>query len=95
MSAVRSVKLWSPDLAWEVRDNGEYIVWRNDPLGAYPDKMNERLVHWAEVAPDRVWMADRQGRGPWREVTYAQALDNIRRIGQFLLDHGLSPIVPC
>lgn len=94
MSAVRSVKLWSPDLAWEVRDNGEYIVWRNDPLGAYPDKMNERLVHWAEVAPDRVWMADRQGRGPWREVTYAQALDNIRRIGQFLLDHGLSPDRP-
>jgi feruloyl-CoA synthase len=90
MSAARSVKLWSPDLAWKMRDNGEYIVWRKDPLGPYPDKLNERLVHWATVSPDRVWMADRHGRDAWREVTYAQALDGVRRIGQFLLDHGLS-----
>lgn len=84
------VKLWSPILAWEERSNGEILVWREDPLGAYPDKINERLVHWATIAPDRVWMADRVGRGPWREVTYRQALDQVRRIGQFLLDKGLS-----
>jgi feruloyl-CoA synthase len=88
--AVRSVKLWSPRVAWEERANGEFIIWREDRLGPYPGRLNERLVHWASVAPDRVWMADRQGTGPWREMGYAEALDKVRRIGQFLLDAGLS-----
>ncbi|WP_117192808.1 feruloyl-CoA synthase [Rhizobium terrae] len=88
--AVRDVKLWSPVVGWEERPNGEFVVWREDPLGPYPDKINERLVHWANVAPDRTWMADREGTGQWREVTYSQALDQVRRIGQFLLDLDLS-----
>jgi feruloyl-CoA synthase len=84
------VKLWTPDIAWEQRPNGEVLVWRRDPLGPYPDKLNERLIHWAQTVPDRVWMADRQGDGPWTEVRYAEALDKVRRIGQFLLSAGLS-----
>ncbi|MGB3336048.1 MAG: feruloyl-CoA synthase [Devosia sp.] len=89
-SASRSVKLWSPVVAWEERANGEFVIWREDPLGPYPAKLNERLVQWANTAPDRVWMADREGTGPWREVSYAEALDKVRRIGQFLLSSGLS-----
>ncbi|MDP2778872.1 feruloyl-CoA synthase [Devosia sp.] len=92
--AKHSVKLWSPVVAWEERANGEFIIWREDPLGPYPAKLNERLLHWAAVAPDRVWMADREGTGPWREVTYAEALDKVRRVGQFLLSAGLSPQRP-
>ena len=88
--AARSVKLWSPRIAWEERANGEYIIWREDKLGPYPARLNERLIHWAAVAPDRIWMADRQGTGPWQTVTYAQALDRVRRIGTFLLAAGLS-----
>ncbi|HEV7346581.1 MAG TPA: feruloyl-CoA synthase [Devosia sp.] len=88
--AARSVKLWTPQLAWEERANGEVIIWREDPLGPYPAKLNERLIQWAAAAPDRVWMADRTGEGPWREVRYSQALDKVRRIGQFLLSAGLS-----
>ncbi len=88
--SARDVKLWSPVVRWEERSNGEIVVWREDPLGSYPDKMNERLVHWAQAAPDRVWMADREGTGDWRKVTYDQALDQVRRIAQFLLDRGLS-----
>lgn len=91
---LRDVKIWSPVVRWENRSNGEVIVWREDPLGPYPDKMNERLIHWAETAPDRVWMADRHDTGPWREVTYAEALRHVRAIGQFLLDQGLSQEKP-
>ena len=90
MNAVPAVKLWSPHLAWEERLSGEILVWRRDPLGPYPEKLNERLAHWARVAPDRTWMADRRGRDAWRMVSYAEALDRVRRIGQFLLDRGLS-----
>ena len=89
-NAVPPVKLWSPDLAWEERANGEIIVWRRDPLGPFPEKLNERLVHWARTTPDRIWMADRRGREAWRTITYSEALDSVTRIGQFLIDHGLS-----
>ncbi len=92
--AVRDAKLWSPVVNWETRPNGEVLVWREDQLGPYPDKLNERLVHWAKVAPDRIWMADREGAEAWSTVTYAQALDRVRRIGQFLLDLELSPDKP-
>ncbi|MEQ1408430.1 feruloyl-CoA synthase [Neorhizobium sp. Rsf11] len=88
--SVRNVKLWSPVVRWEERPNGEFLVRREDRLGPYPGKINERLVHWAKTRPDRVWMADREGTGEWRKVTYGQALDWVRRIGQFLLDLGLS-----
>ncbi|ADZ71292.1 feruloyl-CoA synthase [Polymorphum gilvum] len=87
---LRAIRLWSPRLKWQERPDGSMVVWREDPLGAYPDKINERLAHWARVAPDRTWMAARAADGSWREVTYAQALDAVRRLGQAFLDRGLS-----
>ncbi|NML46274.1 feruloyl-CoA synthase [Ramlibacter sp. G-1-2-2] len=58
-------------------------------------RMTDRLVHWAETKPSHVFMARRErladGRtGDWRQVTYREALDAARRIGQALLDRGLS-----
>lgn len=92
-NAYRRVKLWKPDLDWEKRDDGTYVIWRKDPLGAYPTKLNERFVHWATVAPERVWMAERAGDG-WRELTYGQALSDIRHIAQTLIDMDLGPERP-
>src|SRR6187402_2584009 len=87
---MQEVRLWSPRLEWEQRPDGTVIVWRQDVLGPYPRCINERFVHWAETVPDRVWMAARDDNGGWRKVTYGQALGMIRRIGQALLDLGLS-----
>jgi feruloyl-CoA synthase len=52
-------------------------------------------VHWAEAAPNRTFMARRVrnadgSTGEWRHITYAQALDAARRIGQALIDRKLS-----
>jgi feruloyl-CoA synthase len=47
------------------------------------------LEHWAVAAPDRVFLASRDGHG-WRTVTYHEALIAVRAIGQALLDRGLS-----
>jgi len=59
-------------------------------LGPYPDRITERLEHWAVHAPDRVFLAERDATGAWATVSYAQALDRIRRLAQALLDRGLS-----
>ncbi|ATA56593.1 feruloyl-CoA synthase [Variovorax boronicumulans] len=65
------------------------------PLQAYRERMTDRLAHWAQVAPDRTFIARRErlpdGRtGDWLRVSYAQALEEARGIGQALLDRGLN-----
>jgi len=65
------------------------------PLGAYARRLSDFLVHWAETEPERTFMARRaqlgDGRtGDWQRISYAQALDGARRIGQALLDRKLS-----
>ncbi|QCI99508.1 feruloyl-CoA synthase [Agrobacterium larrymoorei] len=92
-NAFQRVKLWTPELDWEERADGSFVIWRKDSLGAYPAKLNDRFVHWAKVAPDRIWMAERQGDG-WRRLTYKAALEDIRRIAQVLLDLDLGPERP-
>ena len=59
-------------------------------LSAFPVKLTERLEYWAECAPDRVFLAQRDVRGGWRTLTYAEALDQARRIGECLLRKNVS-----
>jgi feruloyl-CoA synthase len=87
---IRDVALGVDDIAWEKRDDGSVLVWQKDPLPAYPDRLSDRIRHWAERTPDRVWMAERDEQGAWQSVTYEQMLARIRSIGQALLDLGLN-----
>ncbi len=64
-------------------------------LRPYAKRITDRLVHWANVAPERTWMArrvrqDDGSTGDWRHISYAQALANARSIAQALLDRGLN-----
>jgi feruloyl-CoA synthase len=61
-----------------------------EPLGAYPERLTERLAHWAKVAPDRVLLSRRGPDGALRELRYGAAMETVRRLGQALLDRGLS-----
>jgi feruloyl-CoA synthase len=79
----------------ETRHDGALILRSPHRLGAYPTKLTERLEYWAEEAPDRVLFAQRDpASGGWRSITYAQALDQARRIGEALLARGLTPERP-
>lgn len=59
------------------------------PLPVFPGKLTEKLEHWASAAPDRVLLAQRSGEG-WRRITYKEALERARRVGQYLLGKNLS-----
>ena len=74
---------------------GTQYLRAEQPLLAFPDRITDRLQHWAENAPDRSFMARREkladGRtGDWQHLTYAQAWDSARRIAQGLIHRGLS-----
>jgi len=91
---LREIRKWSPELCSEQRPDGTWIIGRKDPLGAYPDRVTERLVYWAEKTPDNDWMCERDSSGAWRRVAYGEALKMVRAISAYLLDKGLSPERP-
>jgi feruloyl-CoA synthase len=74
-------------------DGVQYLRAEQD-LQPCEQRMTDRLVHWATTDPDRLFMARRErlpdGRtGDWRRITYGQALQDARSIGQALLDRRL------
>ncbi|MBP1851773.1 feruloyl-CoA synthase [Rhizobium halophytocola] len=93
-AASAATSVWSPRLRWHERTDGTFLIWRDDPLGPYPDKITERFRHWAEVAPERDWLAERDATGGWRRLTYGQAHRQIRALAQYFLDLGLSSEKP-
>src|SRR6185436_5872842 len=92
---VRAVRLCAPEVQVDRRADGTIYLKSGRTLPPYPDKLTDRLVHWATAAPDRVFMAEREANG-WRTITYSQTLEKVRRIGAALLKRDLSaerPIV--
>jgi len=59
-------------------------------LQPYPERMTDRLVHWAKERPGQTWMARRGPDGQWVHITYAQAWAQAQAIGQALLNRGLT-----
>jgi feruloyl-CoA synthase len=77
----------------ETRDDGTMIYRAADPLGPVVDRTGDWLHHWAAEAPDRTFLAERYGAG-WREVSYADALEQVRGIAASLLARGLTADTP-
>ena len=80
-----------------VRDGetGVHYLRADQDLGPYPERLTDRLVHWAKERPDQTLFARRVknadgSSGDWKHISFAQALDAARRIGQGLLNRGLS-----
>lgn len=64
------------------------------PLEPHPYKITERLVHWANVSPDRIFLGQRLRDFPnndkWETLTYTDVLRKVRSIAQALLNRKLS-----
>jgi feruloyl-CoA synthase len=72
----------------------QYLV-AEQPLSDFPDRITDRLQHWAATAPERTFMAKREKladsqTGDWQHISYAQAWASARRIAQALINRGLS-----
>ncbi|MFP8777339.1 feruloyl-CoA synthase [Hydrogenophaga sp. RWCD_12] len=76
-------------------ETGVHYLRADQELGPFPERLTDRLVHWAKERPDQTLFARRMknadgSSGDWKHITFAQALDAARRIGQGLLNRGLS-----
>ncbi len=89
-AAIRPVRLGPQDVITEHRTDGSILLRSPQPLGPYPDKLTERLKFWAAETPEQTFLAQRDVNGAWRKITYEQALEFARRIGESLLTRTLS-----
>jgi feruloyl-CoA synthase len=86
----RPVHIAPMDTAVRFGADGTVYMRSRHELGPYPDQITDCLETWAVRAPDRAFLAQRDVNGEWRQVTYAETLDRVRRIAQALLQRGLS-----
>jgi len=80
-----------PDVAVERRADGCILIRSNHAPGEGPRSIAHLLKERAEAHPDRPWMKQRApGHGPWRQISYGQALHAAECIAQWLLARGLT-----
>src|SRR5215469_5289113 len=91
---VRPFRVASLTADLDRRKNGLVYLRSPKPLGSYPERVTDRLEHWAAQAPDRIFLAQRDARGEWQTTNYSQTLTRVRRLARGLLDHGLSQEKP-
>jgi feruloyl-CoA synthase len=74
---------------------GTHYLKADQDLQAFPDRLIDRLQHWAHIKPTQTLFARRVkladgSLGDWRHVTYAEAWHTARNIAQGLLNRGLN-----
>ncbi len=80
-----------PAIAVTTRPDGAIIIENPMPLQPYARCVGEYLEKWAVEAPERNFLMERGPDGQWRGLTYAQALDQVKRIGAWLLTRRARP----
>ena len=87
---LRPVRMGDTRVALSKGENGAIYVRSCEEPGEYPRAITDRLDYWAEHAPDRLFLADRDGTGEWQSRTYRETRDQVRSLAQYLLTQNLS-----
>ena len=74
--------------ACETRPDGTLILSCGFGLGEVAPTTLHWLDHWAEAAPERVFLAERSGPG-WREVSFAEAAGLVAALATGLMARGI------
>jgi feruloyl-CoA synthase len=85
--AFRKIEWLPRDIAVEWRDDGVIVLKSRIPLKAHEKHIPASLAKWAEVAPERTWLAQRTGaERQWRKLSYGEAKRTVDGLTQGLLD---------
>src|SRR5262245_11898949 len=95
MNRLHSSLRYAPsEVRVEKRADGSLVLRSPQPLKPYVRCVSDWLKQWYEKAPDRTFLAERKKDGAWRRLAYRDALSDVRRIGQGLLNLGLGAEKP-
>jgi feruloyl-CoA synthase len=88
LNVTSSVRFDDPAVDVERRPDGVLVLRSPRALAAHPHSVLVWLKRWARERPDQVVLAQREGEGAWRTVTYAQALAAVRSLSGALRRAG-------
>lgn len=74
----------------EAREDGAIILRSPQTLAPYSTTLGHSLEDWAEAAPQRTFLAERDASGAWSTTSYAEARTRVRAIATWLLGLDLS-----
>ncbi len=86
----RNVAIGHPQIEVRRVVDGTLYMRTREALEPLPERLLERLLHWAGERPQQTFVAARGEDGQWQRITYAQMLLNTRLIASSLLEYGLS-----
>lgn len=86
----KPVKFERPEIITRNGENGEIYVSQAEELPSYNERITDALLHYANIHPDKVYLADRGDDGEWRTLTYSEAVERVKSLGQFLINNGVS-----
>ncbi|HJS97853.1 MAG TPA: feruloyl-CoA synthase [Terriglobales bacterium] len=90
LGPIRPVRVRTSGATLERLPGGAFLVRPEETLQPYPRILTDRIAHWAQLAPDRICVAQRAPSGEWRRLTYSEVMRYLRSIGQALLARRLS-----
>jgi feruloyl-CoA synthase len=79
------------ELSIERRIDGTLILSSPLELGKCDWRITDFLPNWAKSVPDRIFLAQRNAKGGWDEITYREAWLQVQAVGQSLIDMGAKP----
>ncbi len=85
----RKIDFVEPRVDVECRADGSLILKNPYPMGEPPVNVLAPLRAWAENAPERTWLAERDASGAWQNLTYKAGADIAARIATALIKRGL------
>jgi feruloyl-CoA synthase len=91
---VRDVHLGTLNVSMEPRADDSLMIRSTEILGAYPAHLTLWLDHWAQLVPDRPFLAQRLVTGAWHKVSYGEARTKVRAIASTLLARNVGPERP-
>lgn len=86
-----ALKFAPRELHIERRSDGTLVL--SSPLKWKPCdwRITDFLPNWADAVPDRIFLAQRNAKGGWDEITYGEAWSQVRAVGQSLFEMGAKP----
>jgi feruloyl-CoA synthase len=83
-----------PLVAVEGSPESGFLFSSRQPLQAYRENLGQLLRHWAELTPERIFLAERQAEGQWLRLSYAEVNRRADAIAQALLNRHLGAYRP-
>ena len=83
----RLVKLGGHEINFHY-DNETLYISPKEQLKAYPQKLTDRLLQYAQSHPDRTFAAKRNAQGEWIKLSYAETVQKAWHIAQALHDRN-------